>query len=136
MTTTTTNTDPNVDLINRMTAAILGQDHDALARVFADDFVFHLRGPYSEAGDHQGLGGLLRVMGGFMEVCDGQIDLEQRFLIGSGGWAAEWEHATLHRKGRTLHSDNSFVYWIEDGRIVDMWMFLGGDPAEAEAFFS
>lgn len=135
-TATTSTTDPNVDLVNSMTAAIVGQDHDALSRIFSDDFVFHLRGPYPEAGDHHGLGGFLSVMSGIFEACEGNIDLEQRFVVGTGPWAAEWEHATLHRRGRTLHSDNSFVYRIADGRIGDMWMFLGADPAEAAAFFS
>ena len=45
--------------VNRMTKAIFDQDHDALAKIFTDDLVFHLRGPHPMAGDHAGLGGLL-----------------------------------------------------------------------------
>jgi hypothetical protein len=51
---------PNVATVNAMTAAIIDQDHDALARIFADDFVLHMRGPVPPAGDHKGVGGCSR----------------------------------------------------------------------------
>src|SRR5439155_24641765 len=54
---------PNVETVNRMTEAIFNQDHDTLAKIFSDDFVFHLRGPDPMAGDHPGLGGFLGVIG-------------------------------------------------------------------------
>ena len=53
----------NVQIVNDMTAAIFDQDHDTLAKVFTDDLVFHLRGPYAMAGNHSGLGGFLGVLG-------------------------------------------------------------------------
>ena len=127
---------PNVDTVNRMTEAIFTQDHDTLAKIFSDDFVFHLRGPDPMAGDHPGLGGFLGVIGSLFEATNGQIELEQQFCIGADGWAAEWEHATLGRKGRTLESRNAFVYRFENDRIVEMWMFLGALRDEAEAFFA
>jgi len=127
---------PNVDTVNRMTEAVFAQDHDTLAKIFSDDFVFHLRGPHPMAGDHPGLGGFLGVVGSLFEATNGQIELEQQFCIGADGWAAEWEHATLGRKGRTLESRNAFVYRIEGDRIVEMWMFVGSLRDEAEAFFA
>ncbi len=99
------NDHPNVETINRMTPAIFKQDHDTLAKIFTDDFVFHLRGPsHSMAGDHAGLGGFLGVIGSFFEATNGDIKLEQQFCVGTDGWAAEWEHATLGRNGKTLES--------------------------------
>lgn len=126
----------NVRTVNEMTTAIVEQDHDTLAKVFTDDLVFHLRGPYSLAGDHQGVGGFLSVLGSLFEATNGQIELDQQFCIGADGWAAEWEHARLTRNGRTLESRNAFVYRFDGGRIAEMWMFLGADPAAAEAFFA
>jgi ketosteroid isomerase-like protein len=87
------------------------------------------------AGDHSGLGGFLAVVGAWFEATDGQIELEQQFCIGTEGWAAEWEHATLGRKGQTLESRNAFVYRFEGDRIAEMWMFLGALPDAAHAFF-
>lgn len=127
---------PNVDRVNRMTEAVFDQDHDTLAKVFSDDFVFHLRGPDPMAGDHPGLGGFLGVVGSWLEATNGAIDLDQKFCIATDGWAAEWEHATLGRKGKTLESRNAFVYRFEDDRIAEMWMFLGARPDAAEAFFA
>lgn len=127
---------PNVETVNRMTEAIFDQDHDTLAKIFTDDLVFHLRGPDPMAGDHPGLGGFLAVVGSWFEATGGQIELEQQFCLGADGWAAEWEHATLGREGKTLQSRNAFVYRFEGDRIAEMWMFLGVLPDAAEAFFS
>ena len=96
---------PNAKIVNEMTSAIVEQDHDALAKIFTDDMVFHLRGPDPMAGDHPGVGGLLGVIGSWFEATNGQIELDQQFCIGADGWAAEWEHATLKRKGRTMPED-------------------------------
>jgi hypothetical protein len=128
----------NVDTVNRMTKAIFDQDHDALATIFTDDLVFHLRGPHPMAGDHPGLGGLLGVLGSFFEMTGGKIDLDQQFCLAGNGWVAEWEHATLGRPrdDDTLESRNAFVYRFAGDRIAEMWMFLGAPPEAAEAFFA
>lgn len=127
---------PNVKTVNEMTTAILEQDHGALAKVFTDDFVFHLRGPDPMAGDHGGVGGLLGVVGSWIEATNGQIELAQQFCIGADGWVAEWEHASMRRNGNTLESRNAFVYRFVGDRIAEMWMFLGAPRDEAEAFFA
>lgn len=128
----------NVETVNRMTGAIFEQDHDTLAKIFTDDLVFHLRGPHPMAGDHPGLGGFLGVLAAVFEMTGGKIDLEQQFCLGSDGWAAEWEHATLGRArdDETIESRNAFVYRFDGDRIAEMWMFLGVEPAVAEAFFA
>jgi len=128
---------PNIDSVNRMTKALLDQDHDTLATIFSDDLEFHLRGPHPMSGDHRGVGGLLTVVGSFVEMTGGQINLDQLFCIAQDGWAAEWEHATLGRPqdDQTVESHNAFVYHFTDGRIDQMWMFVGMPPDQAEAFF-
>ena len=126
---------PNVTTVNSMTSAIVGQDHDALAKVFTDDLVFHLRGPVPAAGDHQGVGGLLEAIGTLFEMAP-DIDLDQQLCVGTDGWAVEFEHATLGRNGSTLVSKNAFVYRFDDGRIAEMWMYLGALPETAAAFLA
>src|SRR5436190_7641968 len=88
---------PNSATVNAMTAAIVRQDHDTLAKILTDDFVLHMRGPVPPAGDHAGVGGLLEAIGSLFELTDGQIDLEQQLCLGVDGWAVEWERATLGR---------------------------------------
>ena len=126
----------NVEIVNAMTNAIVEQDHGTLAKVLTDDVVLHLRGPVAQAGDHEGVGGLLQAIGGLIESVDGDLELDQQFCIGADGWAAEWEHATFGRNGRKLESRNSFVYRFDGGRIDEMWMFIGARPDQAEAFFA
>lgn len=127
----------NVHTIKAMTTAVFDQDHDALAKIFTDDLEFHLRGPVPVAGDHQGLGGFLEALGSIFEMTGGQIDLDQKFCVATDRWGAEFEHATLgHPKdSATVESRNSFVYRFDGDRIAEMWMFLGLEPATAEAFF-
>jgi ketosteroid isomerase-like protein len=122
--------------VSRMTQAIVEQDKDALAGIFTGDMVFHLRGPYDLAGDHDGVDGLLDVLGSVFAATNGDVRLDQQFCVGTTGWAAEFEHAVLGRNGRTLHSDNAFVYRFDGDRIAEMWMFLGASPDDAAEFFA
>lgn len=92
--------------------------------------------PHPLAGDHSGLGGFLEFLGSTFEATNGQIELDQQFCFGADGWAAEWEHATLGRNGKTMESRNAFVYRFDGDRIAEMWMFLGVLPEPAEAFFA
>jgi ketosteroid isomerase-like protein len=56
--------------------------------------------------------------------------------LAEGEWAAEWEHAVLGRDGRTLESNNSFVYRFEGGRIAEMWMLWDASAEDGRAFFA
>ena len=133
---TVTSDHPNVQTVFSMTDAVFSQDHDTLAKVFTDDLVFHLRGPHPLAGDHDGLGGFLNVLGAIFEMTGGQIELDTKICLASDGWATEFEHATLgNKKGQTIESRNAFVYRFEDDRIAEMWMYLGVMPDVAEAHF-
>jgi ketosteroid isomerase-like protein len=119
-----------------MTKAILDEDRETLVTLFADDMQFHLRGTFERAGDHVRVDGLLDALGRISELTNGDIKLDQLFCVGTDGWAAEWERSVLGRKGRTLESDNAFIYRFDAGRIAEMWMFLGAPPDRADAFFS
>lgn len=132
---TVTTDHPNVQIVHSMTEAVFNQDHDALARIFTDDLVFHFRAAHPMAGDHDGLGGFLTVLGSIFELTSGQIELDTKLCIGADGWATEFEHATLGRNGKTVESQNSFVYRFEGDRIAEMWMYVGLMPDVAEAFF-
>src|SRR4029077_13411125 len=130
------NENPNVTTVNRMTQAIFDGDKETLNSIFADEFTFHLRAPIATAGDHTGVDGLLGAIGAVFEATSGDVKLEQQFCIGIDGWAAEWEHAVLGRNGKTLESDNAFVYRFAGDHIDEMWMFVGADPRAAAAFFA
>jgi ketosteroid isomerase-like protein len=127
---------PHVETVDRMTEAIFSQDHDTLAAIFTDDFVFHHRSPLHLAGDYKGVGGLLETLGYIFEATGGDIKLDQQYCLAEGEWVTEWEHATLGRNGKTLESDNSFVYRFDGDRIAEMWMFIGALQDDGQAFFA
>ena len=125
---------PNVTVINRMTKAVFENDRDALAELFTENLTFHVRGPLPCPGDHTGVDGFLGALGTIFELTDGDVKIEQLFCIADGGWAAEWEHAVLGRNGRTLETNNAFVYQFRKGRIAEMWLICAA-PAGTESFW-
>ena len=125
---------PNVTVINRMTQAVFDNDREALAQIFTDDLTFHVRGPLARPGDHQGADGFLEAMGALFELTDGDVKIQQLFSLADGDWAAEWEGAHFGRNGKTLETNNIFVYKFRDGRIADLWMICAA-PADKASFW-
>ena len=126
---------PNVSAVNEMTEAVFNKDRAALGKLFADDMVFHMRGPLPRAGDHQGVDGFLGAMGAIFELTDGDVKIQQLYCEANDAWAVEWEHAVLGRNGNTLDTNNVFVYRFEGNRIAELWM-LSAAPQGSEAFWS
>ncbi len=125
---------PNVTVINRMTKAVFENDRDTLSELFTDDMTTHVRGPLPRPGDHEGVTGFLEAIGAIFELTDGDVKIEQLFCVADGQWAAEWEHAVLGRKGRTLETKNMFVYDFVGDRIADLWMICAA-PSGSESFW-
>jgi len=127
-------THPHVQVINRMTGAVLDGNKEAVAACFTDDMDFHVRGPLPKAGDHKGAEGFRDVIGTIIELTGGDLKIEQLFCIAEGDWASEWERAVLKRKGKTLDVQNAFTYRFEGGRIAEMWMVCAA-PDELASFW-
>ena len=51
------------------------------------------------------------------EATNGQIELDTKLVLGTDGWATEFEYAQLGRNGRTVESQNAFVYRFEGDSI-------------------
>lgn len=127
-------THPHVATIDRMTAALVENDRDALATTLAPDVVLHMVGPWPTPGDHHGLDGLAGAIGEIFEQTGGEADLDQQWCIAEGTAAAEWEHTTLRRNGRTFEAKSAFIYRFADDRIAEMWM-ISTAPAEEASFW-
>ena len=96
-----------------------------LNSLFADEFTFHLRAPIRHGGRPRRGRRSTRRDRRIFEATNGDVKLEHQFFIGTDGWAAEWEHAVLGRHGKTLESNNAFVYRFTGDRFAEMWMFVG-----------
>ena len=125
---------PHVTTINRMTKAVFEQDREALAELFSEDMVFHVRGSLPCAGEHRGVTGFLAALGTLFDLTNGDVRLEQLLCVADGLWAVEWEKAMYGRQGGILETEDAFVYRFEDGRIAEIWM-LDASPPEASAFW-
>ena len=128
-------THSNVKVIEAMTAAAVEGDKDALARIFTDDFQFHVRGPLPKVGDHDGVDGFYGVIGTIFEECAGDVKIEALLISTNDTWGTEWEHCVLGRNGNTLDTYNAFAYRFDNGRIAEMWMVCTA-PAGSEAFWA
>jgi ketosteroid isomerase-like protein len=125
---------PNVKVINRMTQAVFDRDREELAKIFTADMTFHVRGPLPRPGDHPGVDGFLGALGAIFELTDGDVKIEQLFCTADERWGSEWELAAFGRNGRTLETNNVFVYKFEAGRIAELWMICAA-PAGTESFW-
>lgn len=128
-------THPHVATVDAMTQAIFAHDLDRLGQIFAPDLVFHARGLTPITGDHVGLDGFLGAMSRLFELTEGNIKLEQRFCVGSGEYASEFEHAEITVNGHTIEANNTFVYRFENDRIAEMW-FLSDATPETAAYWN
>ena len=119
-----------------MTEAIFTQDHDALAKIFTDDLVFHLRGPAPDGRRPHRLGGFLDVSAGSSRRRTGRSSSTRSSASApTAGPPSGSTHAGPQRRDHSSRS-NAFVYRFEGDRIAEMWMFLGPLPDVAEAFFA
>lgn len=126
---------PNVEVVDRMTEAVMMDDTATLEQVFTPDLTIHARGPLPNAGDHKGVEGFRKVIGTIMELTGGDVKLEQLLAAGDGPWAIEWERAVCTRDGDTLDMKNVFVYRLENDRIAEIWI-LSAERPEVAAFWS
>jgi ketosteroid isomerase-like protein len=126
---------PNVEVVDRMTEAVMSGDAAALEQVFTPDLTIHARGPLPNAGDHAGVEGFHKVIGTIMELTGGDVKLEQLMAAGDGPWAIEWERAVCTRNGETLELHDVFVYRLEENRIAEVWILCAERP-EVATFWS
>lgn len=126
---------PNMTVINRMTQAVFESDRQALAEIFTENYVLHMRGPLPRPSDHSGVDGFLDALGAVFDLTDGDVKIQQLHCTADDQWGVEWEYAVLGRNGHTLTMNNAFAYRFEDGRIAEMW-FISAAPAEAASFWA
>ncbi len=125
---------PSATLARTLSEALANQDMDAVASCLADDVVLHFAGSNPLAGDYDGREGFFGFMGRAFELTRGTLRLEPVAIMGTDGWACEWERVTASVDGRHLDQQSAAVYRIDDGRIREIW--LRGDPDATDAFFA
>jgi ketosteroid isomerase-like protein len=116
-------THPNIELIQRYSAALsAGKAADALP-FYAEDLVLHIPGRSRHAGTFRGQDAVLAYYTRMFRDTDGKFQpLGVDDILASDTHAASLVRWRVERDGRTLDIDRVVIYRIEDGRIAEIWV--------------
>jgi uncharacterized protein len=112
---------PNEELTRRAYDAFSRGDVDTLRQVFADDAVFHEPGRNPVSGDHQGIDQILAFFGLLAERSGGTFRVTLHDAVANDEHAVGLHVAEGEREGRRLHSLQTVVLHVRDGRITEAW---------------
>ena len=116
-------THPNIELIQRYSAALTaGRAADALP-FYAEDLVLHIPGRSRHAGTFRGQDAVLAYYTRMFRDTDGKFQpLGVDDILASDTHAASLVRWRVERDGRTIDIDRVVIYRIEDGRIAEIWV--------------
>jgi uncharacterized protein len=112
---------PNEELIRRAYDAFSRGDVDTLRQLFADNAVFHEPGRNPISGDHQGIDQILAFVGLLAERSGGTYRVPLHEIVANDQHAVGLHVAEAEREGRRLHSLQTVVLHVRDGRITEAW---------------
>ena len=121
----------NVDITREYFESIQKGDLARVGELLAEEVVWHQPGGNRFSGVRQGRDAVFAMLGGMMEASQGSFAIDSvHALMGNGDMVA----ASIHFVGRSGDSSMSMdgvdVLRLEDGKIVEMWLFSGDQAAE------
>jgi uncharacterized protein len=128
----------NEDLVRRGYAAFGTGDMAALTALMADDVVHVIPGNNPLTGEHKGTDELMALYGQLFSLSGGtyQADLVSIEEVGPDQVVAR-HRGTAQREGRTLDTEETLTFTVEDGRITRIESsFSPQDEAVEDAFWS
>jgi ketosteroid isomerase-like protein len=128
-------TSANIDIARTYFRAVQTGDMAALGELLDADIVWHQPGANQFSGEHKGQGAVFQMLGNMMGVSQGTFAIDKiHTLMGNGDLVAAGIHFTGRHGGASMSMDGVDVLRIENGRIVEMWLF-SADPAAEDAFW-
>ncbi|WP_327748152.1 nuclear transport factor 2 family protein [Streptomyces europaeiscabiei] len=125
----------NVDIAREYFESIQKGDLARVGELLAEEVVWHQPGANQFSGTHRGRGAVFAMLGGMMEASQGSFAIDAvHALMGNGDMVA----ASIHFNGRhgdaSMSMDGVDVLRLEDGKIVEMWLY-SGDQAVEDVFW-
>lgn len=125
----------NIDIAKAYIKAVQTGDQATLGELLSPQVVWHQPGNNQFSGTKNGIAEFGAMMGGMMEVAGGTFAITHahRYLANGNLVAIEIEFAG-QRQGATLDQPGIDLLRVEDGRIVEVWLF-SADPEQEDAFW-
>jgi uncharacterized protein len=125
-----TNTD-NTSIAREYFQAIQTGDMATLARLVDEKIVWHQPGSNQFSGERRGRGAVFEMLGAMMKSSAGTFAIDKiHSLMGNGEMVAASIHFSARRDSKSLSMDGIDVLRIQDGTIVEAWLFSSDQAGE------
>ena len=126
----------NVERIKREYQAFAEGDFSGLARLFADDAVWHVRGDSPLAGDHAGRQDIVDFLRKLAQETHESFMFELHDILANDQHTVVLAHTTVQREDVTYTADEVHVFCTNDqGLIIEAWGFTSDPSAQGGFWF-
>jgi ketosteroid isomerase-like protein len=116
-------THPNIEFMQRYSAALTAGKAAEVLPYYADDLVLHIPGRSPHAGTFRGQDAVLAYYTRVFRDTDGKFEpLGVDDILASDTHAASLVRWKVERNGRSILIDRVVVYRIEDEKISEIWV--------------
>ena len=126
---------PNVGLLRKVYEAFAKGDMATLTEMFAENVVWHIPGSNRWSGEHRGRDAVFAMFAGIAELSGGTYRVELHAALANDEHAVALSRATAGRQGKQIDLRNVNVYHLENGKIMEAWVFAE-DQRLIEEFWS
>lgn len=125
----------NIDIAKSYIKAVQTGDQAALGRLISPRVVWHQPGDNQFSGVKNGIAEFGAMFGAMMEASGGTFAITQahRFLANGDLVAIEIEF-TGQREGASLSQPGIDLLRVQDGKVVEVWLF-SSDPEQEDRFW-
>ncbi|TDD48200.1 nuclear transport factor 2 family protein [Kribbella antibiotica] len=128
-------TSTNTDIARTHLEAVQTGNMAIVGELLAGDIVWHQPGANQFSGDHEGQEAVFGMLGRMMESSQGTFAIETiHSLMDNGDLIAASIHFAGRRGDTAMAMDGVDLMRVQDGKIIEMWLFSGDQTAE-DAFW-
>ena len=129
-------TQPNQDVVRAASAAFGRGDMNALRdQFFAPNIVWHIAGTGPLAGDYEGVGQVMGLLGKIAALCSGPIQPALHDVLASPDHTVALTTINAERAGKQIQLNLVHIIHAENGKATEVWT-SSSDPAAAAEFWS
>ncbi|PRH79910.1 ketosteroid isomerase [Streptomyces solincola] len=125
----------NTDVARSYFRAVQNGDLETVGKLLDEHVIWHQPGANRFSGVRRGRDDVFRMLGGMMEVNQGSFSIERvHALMGNGQLVAATIRFAGRRDEASMAMDGVDLLRMENGKIVEAWLF-SGDQAAEDAFW-